>query len=84
MDHGSTTTLRTLSMSPSHHPDDDDVIKSRRITESSKETEEKDQDADDPLSNRLFYLGGKRSPRLRQDPEWTSIRSAESRDPFLT
>ena len=82
MDHGSTTTLRTLSMSPSHHPDDDDVIKSRRITESSKE--EKGQDADDPLSNRLFYLGGKRSPRLRQDPEWTSIRSAESIDPFFT
>ena len=66
-------------MSPSHHPDDDDVIKSRRITE---ETEEKVQDADDPLSNRLFYLGGKRSPRLRQDPEWTSIRSAESKPSF--
>merc|ERR1712110_1114986 len=77
MDHGSTktppaTSLTTLSLSPFHHPYDDDVIKSRRITESSNETE-KDQDADDPLSNKLFYLGGKRSPRLRQDPEWTSI-----------
>ena len=86
MDHGSTktppaTSLTTLSLLPSHHPYDDDVIKSRRITESSNETE-KDQDADDPLSNKLFYLGGKRSPRLRQDPEWTSIRSVGSRPSF--
>ena len=89
MDHGSSksppppaTTLKTS------HPakNSDNVIKSRLFTEPSKETKkEKDQDADDPLNNRLFYLGGKRSPRLRKDPEWMSIRSVETReDPVFT
>ena len=71
----SATTPETKS--PSHlTKDNDDVIKSRLFTISSGGLE-KDQDSDDPLSNKLFYLGGKRSPRLRKDPKWMSVRSVE-------
>ena len=79
MDHGSTKSPPAPTLKTPHPAKDKDtVIKSRLFTESPK-PKDKDQENDDPLSNRLFYLGGKRSPRLRKDPEWMSIRSVETR-----
>ena len=89
IDHGPTkkpqTSATTLkSPSPSHLTEDnDDVIKSRLFTVSSRGME-KGRGADDPLSNKLFYLGGKRSPLLRKDPKWKSIRSVDVNKPSFT
>ena len=86
-----TPTAPITLKAPSHLSQNNaDVIKSRLFMESSKASGE----GDEPFSNRLFYLGGKRSPkglfylggkrspRIRKDPEWTSIRSEFSKMRF--
>ena len=54
-----------------------DEVRKSRLLESEGKVE--DIDEDDPMSNRLFYLAGKRSPRIRRDPDWTSLRLVASR-----